>query len=125
MSDEEYVYNSEDDGAGSGGGSDGGDDEDINIQNTTDVQNLVMTNDVQMYPNPSTGVINMDVNLFNRDNLTINVTNSIGQRVSQVSDENTFGGHYVLDLSNEPNGVYFIEVQTGTGVTTRRVVISH
>jgi len=99
--------------------------DDINIQNTTDVQNLVMTNDVQMYPNPSTGVINMDVNLFNRDNLTINVTNSIGQRVSQVSDENTFGGHYVLDLSNEPNGVYFIEVQTGTGVTTRRIVISH
>jgi len=99
--------------------------DDINIQNTTDVQNLVMTNDVQMYPNPSTGVINMDVNLFNRDNLTINVTNSIGQRVSQVSDENTFGGHYVIDLSNEPNGVYFIEVQTGTEVTTRRVVISH
>jgi len=99
--------------------------DDINIQNTTDVQNLVMTNDVQMYPNPSTGVINMDVNLFNRDNLTINVTNSIGQRVSQVSDENTFGGHYVIDLSNEPNGVYFIEVQTGTEVKTRRVVISH
>lgn len=99
--------------------------DDINIQNTTDVQNLTMTNDIQMYPNPSTGIVNMDVNLFNRDNLTINVTNSIGQRVSQVSDENTFGGRYVLDLSNEPNGVYFVEVQTGTEVVTRRIVISH
>lgn len=99
--------------------------DDINIQNTTDVQNLVMTNDIEMYPNPSTGIVNMDVNLFNRDNLTINVTNSIGQTVSQVSDENTFGGRYVLDLSNEPNGVYFVEVITGTEKVVRRIVISH
>ena len=99
--------------------------DDINLMNTTDVPNLVMENEINLYPNPSTGIVNLDVNLFNRDNLQINVTNSIGQRVSQVSDENTFGGRYILDLSNEPNGVYFIEVQTGTEVVTRRIVLSH
>ncbi|HTF03980.1 MAG TPA: T9SS type A sorting domain-containing protein, partial [Bacteroidia bacterium] len=99
--------------------------DDINIQNTTGVESTMLANEINLFPNPSTGIVNLDVNLLSRDNLVINVNNAIGQRVTQVSDNNTYGGRYTLDLSNEPNGVYFIEVQTGTEVVTRRIVISH
>lgn len=99
--------------------------DDINIQNSTDVQGLTLHSDVNLFPNPSTGQVNVDVNMFQRDNLTIRTTNAVGQVVSEVAENNTFGGRYVIDLSTEPNGVYFIEVQTGTEVVTRRIVISH
>lgn len=99
--------------------------DDINIMNSTDVPGLTLHSEVNLFPNPSTGQVNVDVNMMQRDNLTINVTNSLGQTVSTVSENNTSGGRYLIDLSNEPNGVYFIEVQTGTEVVTRRIVISH
>lgn len=99
--------------------------DDINIMNSTDVDGLTLHSDINLFPNPSSGQVNVDVNMFTRDNLTIKVTNAIGQAVAEVSENNTYGGRYVLDLSAEPNGVYFIEVQTGTEVVTRRIVISH
>lgn len=99
--------------------------DDINIQNTTDVPDGVLHNEINLFPNPSTGQVNINVNMFNRDNLTINVTNAMGQIVSTINENNTYGGNYMIDLTNEPNGVYFIEVQTGTEAVTRRIVISH
>ena len=99
--------------------------DDINIMNATDVPGGMLRNEVNLFPNPTSGMVNVNVNLMNRDDVTIKVTNSIGQSVSTVSETNTFGGTYVMDLTAEPNGVYFIEVQTGTEVVTRRIVISH
>lgn len=99
--------------------------DDINIQNMTDAQSLTLHSDVNLFPNPSTGMVNVDVNMVTRDKVTITATNAIGQVVSTVSEDNTLGGRYLMDLSAEPNGIYFIEVQTGTEVVTRRIMISH
>lgn len=99
--------------------------DDINITNTTDIAEGTLHNNINLFPNPTSGLVNVDVNMMNRDNLTISVKNAIGQTVSTVSENNTFGGLYTLDLTGEPNGVYFIEVQTGMEVITRRIVISH
>lgn len=99
--------------------------DDINIMNATDAADITLHSNIDLFPNPSSGQVNVGVTMMNRDNLTIKVTNSIGQTVSSVSENNTLGGMYTLDLTAEPNGVYFIEVQTGTEVVTRKLVISH
>jgi len=99
--------------------------DDINIQNMTDVQSELLHSEVNLFPNPSSGKVNVYVNMFSRDNLTIKVMNAVGQEVSVMTEKASIGGNYELDLSAEPNGVYFIEVQTGTEVVTRRIVISH
>jgi hypothetical protein len=99
--------------------------DDINIMNATDAPGGMLHNEVNLFPNPTSGVVNVNVNLMTREDLNIKVTNSIGQVVSSVSETNTFGGNYLMDLTAEPNGVYFIEVQSGTEVVTRRIVISH
>lgn len=99
--------------------------DDINIQNTTDIPGGMLASNVNLFPNPTSGQVNVNVSLMTRENLTIKVTNAVGQVVSTVSENNTYGGNYLLDLTAEPNGVYFVEVQTGTEVVTRRIVISH
>lgn len=99
--------------------------DDINIQNMTDVPSELLHTEVNLFPNPSEGKVNVNVSMFNRDNLTIKVMNAVGQVVSTMTENGSIGGNYELDLSAEPNGVYFIEVQAGTEVTTRRIVISH
>lgn len=99
--------------------------DDINIMNSTDVPGGLLHSNINLFPNPTDGLVNLDIEMYNRDNVKITVINSIGQVVSSVGEENTYGGRYVLDLTAEPNGIYFIEVQAGTEVVTRRIVISH
>lgn len=99
--------------------------DDINLQNMTDVQSELLHSEVNLFPNPSSGKVNLYVNMFSRSDLTITVMNAVGQVVSTMTESGSIGGNYELDLTSEPNGVYFIEVQTGTEVVTRRIVISH
>ncbi len=99
--------------------------DDINIQNMTDVQSELLHTEVNLFPNPSSGKVTVNVNMFSREDLTIKVMNAVGQVVSTVTENGSIGGNYELDLTAEPNGVYFIEVQTGDATVTRRIVISH
>lgn len=98
--------------------------DDINIMNTTDVPFTSLANNVNLFPNPSTGMFNLNVALQSQENLTINVTNMLGQTVQTVSEGYTYGGSYQLDLNNQPNGVYFVEVVAGEQKTVERIVIN-
>lgn len=78
-----------------------------------------------VYPNPSTsGQFTVNVDLANRSNLTFRVHSSLGQLVKTVTENNTYGGTYAVNLSEQPNGVYFIEITAGDETSIQRIVIS-
>ncbi len=73
---------------------------------------------IKIYPNPSTGIFN--INLGGINNLIeINVTNSQGQLIytGQLS------GSQQLDLSNQPNGVYFVRLVNENSVRLEKLII--
>jgi hypothetical protein len=73
---------------------------------------------VKIYPNPSTGIFN--INLTGISNpIEIIVTNSQGQLIysGQLS------GSQQLDLSNQPNGVYFIRLVNEKSVRLEKLII--
>jgi hypothetical protein len=58
----------------------------------------------------------------NASNSVITIENAIGQTVSTTTNKNGLS-KINLDLSAQANGVYFIKVQTNSGVISQRFVI--
>ncbi|SHL20648.1 T9SS type A sorting domain-containing protein [Hymenobacter psychrotolerans] len=78
---------------------------------------------VSMFPNPSTGVVTLDVRGANaKNNLQVSVMNMLGQTVHTASLKDNFENQ--LNLSGLANGVYLLKVQTGSDFTTRQLTIA-
>jgi hypothetical protein len=75
-------------------------------------------------PNPSTGLVNVLLRFGNVENVSVSVTNVIGQEIlsSKFDGISTFVAP--LDLSSQPNGIYFVTVSNGTEKMVQRLVIN-
>ncbi len=62
---------------------------------------------VKVYPNPSNGIFNVSSNVNTMTEITI--WNSLGEKVS--AQQNT-SGNFIVDLSNQPAGIYFYQLQS-------------
>lgn len=75
------------------------------------------------YPNPSTGLLNIDWVAEKEGTVSVTVYNSQGRREYEWQTPSAPGlNQSVHDLSSLASGVYFITVQTSTSVQTRRFV---
>ncbi|MBL4651312.1 MAG: T9SS type A sorting domain-containing protein [Flavobacteriales bacterium] len=77
-----------------------------------------------IYPNPTTGILNISIESNKSDKLAINVLNAMGQivwsdNVSMLSGKNI----YTVDLANNSTGVYFITIIGNDINTTKRVIL--
>ena len=74
---------------------------------------------LKIYPNPSTGLVFIDYP--GTENLQVSVFNSLGQllitRDLDINSEKTS-----LDLSPFADGVYMLQVQTGSAILTRKII---
>jgi hypothetical protein len=81
-------------------------------------QTLEVANNFIVYPNPSTGAINI---LFNDASMqSFVITNMLGQSV--VNSDVTSSIHTV-DLSSQPKGIYFVTVKTNTTTLVKKVTL--
>jgi hypothetical protein len=87
---------------------------------TTGINDMSSGNSFTIYPNPSTGLLNITFAEKATDT-KLEVLNSCGQ-VLLSKDINNIT-QTTLDLSNQAKGMYFIKVQSGSGVVVRKVVI--
>ena len=74
--------------------------------------------EVQIYPNPTNRLVNINLNGSIREGM-INVKNVLGKAVISKP----ISGRQVLDLEGHPDGVYFITISYGETQLTRRVVL--
>ena len=82
----------------------------------TDVEEVVepMTNAI--YPNPTNG--NVTIQLAEESNVCIfNAVGQIVKRLDKVS------GYQLVDLSNAPKGMYFVQIQSGNNVETQKLIV--
>jgi Secretion system C-terminal sorting domain len=78
--------------------------------------------DVNVYPNPSNGLVNLD---FNSEVTFIKVSNLLGQEIySEKISESTLGTSKSVDLSAYEAGVYIVNVSNNDGgVSNYKVVL--
>lgn len=79
---------------------------------------------VEVFPNPSTGVFNLTINDKAAADYSVVVTDIVGKEVSRVSLNDVTNGQFILDLTNEANGMYFVKVQSGDKMVTKKVTIT-
>jgi len=80
---------------------------------------------VNVYPNPSKGITNVNISLANLSNVEMNILDITGKKVwSQNAGSMTAGTYNVkVDVSNFESGVYFYQLITETGTTTKKLYV--
>jgi hypothetical protein len=79
---------------------------------------------VSLMPNPSTGLVNVLLNFGKAENVSVTVTNVIGQELISNKYDAIVSFVAPLDLSSQPNGIYFVTVSNGTEKMVQRIVIN-
>lgn len=87
-------------------------------------KNLGISKNITLMPNPSTGVVNVIVTLPQSENISLTVTNALGQQISSRMYNGISNEHLSLDLTSQPNGVYFVTVSNGADKMVQRLIIN-
>jgi hypothetical protein len=79
-----------------------------------------------VYPNPATSTVNVNLALTQSADVTVSLTNLMGQEVTSLSFPNTQAGAFELPIntSNVKAGVYMINIKTGNYTASQKLVIT-
>ncbi len=93
-----------------------------NFRIRTDNEELNAVSSFQVSPNPTNGLVNVEIQLEKNTDATLRVYSLNGQTVQQQRMEAVKTINTQVDLSSFANGIYLISVTTPNGVVTRKVV---
>lgn len=82
------------------------------------IENLVV-----LYPNPSSGLINIEIGELKSDNFKVHVFNSIGEIVQIITLNDFSSNRYIVDLNSKANGLYYFTFQYENEVFTKKVSV--
>lgn len=88
--------------------------DDILVDNTTAIAEQENSNEVRLFPNPTTGFFTVETNLSGAETAQIIVTNMLGETMSVTAVSGAEHGLYTLDMSPYPVGTYFVTVNSDT-----------
>lgn len=74
------------------------------------IKNPAWLSYVSLYPNPTNGVLNIDLALPNKQDINLEVFNAIGQVMYNESLSNFVSGIETINLSDASEGVYFVKI---------------
>jgi photosystem II stability/assembly factor-like uncharacterized protein len=78
---------------------------------------------VQLYPNPSNGIVNISVSGL-RKPLNVTVYDLVGRQVRYINEiPVNSGNEYVLNLKSLQKGLYVVVVKTARKVSTKKLII--
>jgi hypothetical protein len=80
------------------------------------IEELVENNNILLYPNPTSGIANLNLDLKN--DLTLEIFNSLGARVLQ---ENILNNS--IDLSLLPEGIYYYRIKENNRIKTNNILV--
>jgi hypothetical protein len=83
-----------------------------------------LESNINLMPNPNNGVFSIVATLNTQQNLTFKIMNYLGQTIGLNHENEVTRQLFEIDLSNHPNGVYFIEISNGELKTVKKMIIS-
>jgi len=81
--------------------------------------------DVSIYPNPATGLLNINLPILNKS-VNLQLFDLTGKMIkSRKIEENYPGGKLIMDVSDVKPGVFFVKMQSENKTLTRKIIINN
>ncbi|MCH8319282.1 MAG: T9SS type A sorting domain-containing protein, partial [Bacteroidetes bacterium] len=96
----------------------------IIVENTTGI-GAYLSKNIKIYPNPATGILFIDHK--NADVFSIKIYNLLGKCIAKFNKNNFVSlspSLLNIDLSDQTNGIYFVEIITNTGLLIKKFIIA-
>jgi hypothetical protein len=97
--------------------------DDVNVGDFAGIQESSLLSSMNIYPNPTNGQLSVQLNMPVAGNFEVRINDMLGRTLETVKEQNSLGGLYNIDLSSNPNGMYFVELITNQGSATRKVLL--
>jgi hypothetical protein len=88
------------------------------------VEEMDLADMLTVAPNPTTGQFAITIDLAQNEDITVDVFNNVGQKVTEVVNANLSNGTYSVDLSGHANGIYYVKMQVKDAVITKKVMLN-
>ena len=78
---------------------------------------------ISVYPNPTNGLITLDLQGFTGSIRQVRIIDQRGQVIENY-DHDWHQEQVQLSLTNHPTGIYFIQIESTAGVITKKIVLT-
>ncbi len=92
------------------------------INNVMGIKSTTQSGSIMVYPNPSNGTANVEMNLVNQANLTIEVI-SIDGRVIRTLNDTFTSGKSVVTFNGLTQGIYLVKVAQDASFNTFKLIV--
>jgi PKD repeat protein len=89
----------------------------------TSINEHSVLSNVLLFPNPSTGNVNLNIELTHKEDITIEIYNELGEKIKNDVVLKSNGGTFNLDMEKSSKGVYYVKVKTATDFWGQRLVL--
>ena len=96
----------------------------VNVAIPTSINNLADNNKLEVYPNPTSGLVNISFNTLPGSIYMVSVYNELGQEVANKTVQYSAGNYvYQMNLSELGKGVYSVIVRDGKTQMIQKVAL--
>ena len=95
------------------------------VQLSVEKDETVNNNNLFIYPNPVNNVMNIELNIIENSNVSLELYNSVGLKIAELDNKYLTVGSYSMNynVNNLPTGVYIVLMNTSYGTFSYQVVV--
>lgn len=94
----------------------------VTVDVMVDVDDLNILSEISLVPNPTSGVSTLNITLTQAADIQVQVINVVGQILFYEKSQNSISASYPLNLSNYPEGIYFVRIQVDDKLFIEKLV---
>lgn len=95
----------------------------ITVTGTTGIAESKLTENINIYPNPSDGTFSLEIPTVLKSNYQLEVQNLVGQTVAKQALKVSTGQAQEIDLKHLPKGVYLLKVSNEKAAAIKKIII--
>jgi hypothetical protein len=97
----------------------------INIDDALGIAQEKNQNGFDLFPNPASDKIFIDLQLEHPQNISLNILDLSGKIISAQTYVNAASGEFTIDSSELADGIYFVEVVTADNLLIKKCIITN
>jgi PKD repeat protein len=91
---------------------------------TNSVNDLNLEDLLSVNPNPTSGNVNINVNLPENEVINLAIFNTMGQQVALVKNGKAQNGIFNVSLANQADGIYYVQMNVQNKIITKKIVLN-